>query len=71
MQSRRSSESVNIAQLDANNIYICCRSGPNRSIYVVDLLDLKVHVLDRKQDNTLVPVKVGTDVTNQLIIYNK
>lgn len=30
-----------------------------RHLYVVDLFGHNVHVLDRKEDNLLVPVKVG------------
>lgn len=38
----------------ANGINI---SPDKKSVYVVDLLDHNVHVLDRKKDNSLVPVK--------------
>lgn len=37
----------------------------NRHVYVADLLDHNVHVLERKADNTLVPVKVSFALMGQ------
>lgn len=57
-QSHKNSVYVDIPLFNFLNISIWCPFGHDRSIYVVDLLDHNVHVLDRKKDNSLVPVKV-------------
>lgn len=57
-QSYKNSVYVDIPLFNLLNISIWYPFGHDRSIYVVDLLDHNVHVLDRKKDNSLVPVKV-------------
>lgn len=57
-QSHKNSVYVDIPLFNLLNISIWYPFGHDRSIYVVDLLDHNVHVLDRKKDNSLVPVKV-------------